>query len=666
MCGIAGLYAASDRPASRPLLLEMAGDLLHRGPDGVGLYLDGRFGMVATRLAIIDLATGDPPIANETGRYWTVQNGEIYDFVERRAELRALGHRFSTDSDTEVLVHGFETWGEDLPSHLNGDFAFAIWDRVERTAFLARDRFGVRPLFLLERDGDVAFASESPALLRHPAAERRLDPAGLTDVFTFWSAQGGRSAFTGVRELPPGHLLRIGPDGAERPRRWWALSFGPREGRRQESADVLAEELRWLLDDATRIRLRADVPVGVYLSGGLDSSSTSALARRHVLQPLRAFGLAFEDDRFDERTHQRRMADAIDVNLEQVLTHDTDVATAFPEVIGRAAMPMLRTAPAPLYELARRVHQDGYKVVLTGEGADELFGGYGIFQEAMVRRFWARRPDSRLRPALLRRIYPYLARDLARSGGFVEAFFGVGLEDVGDPLYGHRPRIATSARNLRFLHPDLRAEAAREGTPEARVLARLPEDFASFGPLGQVQWAEIETFLTGYLLHAQGDRMMMAHAVEGRVPFLDVRVAEFAADLPERMRLADLHEKPLLRRAMAPLLPPDIVRRPKRPYRAPILRPFFGPSAPDWVEATLAPETVADSGLLDPAAVAKLVAKCRRRAATGVGESDEMALVGVLSTLLLHDRYVTSPRPATRATPTREVHGDRPVSEVPA
>lgn len=643
----------------------MAGELRHRGPDGVGLYLDGPFGMVATRLAIIDLMGGNPPVANEDGSFWTIQNGEIYDFPERRQELEALGHRFSTESDTEVIVHAYEQWGVDCPAHLNGEFAFAVWDRAARETFLARDRFGVRPLFVIEADGDVAFASEIPALLRHPGVERRLDPTALVEAFTLWSVQGERSAFAGVRELPPGSWMRIGRQGAERPTRWWSLSFAPREGRRRERPELLAEELRALLDEATRIRLRADVPVGVYLSGGLDSSATAALARRHVRHPLQAFGLGFDDDRFDETSHQRQMAEAIDVDLHRVSIRDRDVADAFPDVVARAATPMLRTAPAPLWRLSKLVRDHDHKVVLTGEGADELFGGYGIFQETMVRRFWARQPDSRTRPALLTRIYPYLSRDLGRSGGFLDAFFREGLEQVDDPLYGHRPRFATSARNVRFLSADARAAAATEGSPEERLIDGLPSDFGGFGPLGQAQWLEIETFLTGYLLHAQGDRMLMAHGVEGRFPFLDVHVAAFAADLPERARLADLHEKPLLRRAMAPLLPPQIARRPKRPYRAPILRPFFGPEAPEWVADLLTPGRVEASGLFDAAAVTKLAAKCRRRAMSGMSESDEMGLVGVLSTMLLIDRLVEAPDLARAAEPTKEAMGDRVVRSIP-
>lgn len=658
MCGIAGIYRRRERVAPRGLLLDMAGELAHRGPDGVGLYLDGRFGMTNTRLSIIDLATGDQPLANEDGRLWVMQNGEIYNYVELMAELQALGHRFRTRSDTEVLVHAYEEWGEACLDRLNGEFAFAVWDRDARELFLARDRFGIRPLFLADFGGDVCFASEASALLRHPQAERRLDPFALVETFTLWAVSPDRSAFPGIYELPPGHRVRVGPNGMGPLERWWDLGFAPREGARSESPEALAEELRGLLDDATRIRLRADVPVGVYLSGGLDSSITATLARRHVQRELKGFSVGFEDARFDESAFQDSMASELGVDLARVTVTDGDVAGTFPEVVRRAEKPLLRTAPAPLLRLSRLVRESGMKVVLTGEGADEVFAGYGIFQEAMIRRFWARRPESRMRPALLGRVYPYLSRDLARGGGFLAAFFREGMEDVDDPLYSHRPRIATTRRNLRFLSDAVRATADEVGDPSARLVARLPAAYAGFGPLGQAQYLEIHTFLTGYLLHSQGDRMLMANSIEGRFPFLDVRVAEFAASLPERLRLRDLEEKHLLRRAFAPQLPAAIARRPKRPYRAPILRSFFGPGAPAYVREVLSPERVAASGFFAPRAVAQLVAKCERYVDTGLGEGEEMGLVGVLSTLLLQDAMVTNPVLAAPAVPTREVVGD--------
>jgi asparagine synthase (glutamine-hydrolysing) len=243
VCGIAGIYARPGRNASPELLLAMAGELQHRGPDGVGLYLDERFGMSNTRLAIVDLEGGDQPLSNEGGRYWVMQNGEIYNYVELQDELRSLGHRFETSSDTEVIAHAYDEWGVDCLSRLNGDFAFAVWDRQQQELFLARDRFGVRPLFLAELDGDLVFGSEAKALFRHPSARRELDPLGLVEAFTIWSILPDRSAFVGIRELAPAHYLRFGPEGLIEERRWWDHRF-PRLGeKRTETEAELEAEL---------------------------------------------------------------------------------------------------------------------------------------------------------------------------------------------------------------------------------------------------------------------------------------------------------------------------------------------------------------------------------------------------------------------------------------
>jgi len=664
MCGIAGYYRANDR-ADREFLLRMAGELEHRGPDGVGLYLDGQFGMVNTRLAIIDIEGGDQPLSDEAGRYWVMQNGEIYNYPELREELASLGHRFTTRSDTEVLAHAFEEWGADCLPKLNGEFAFAIYDYQTKRLFLARDRFGIRPLFLGRFGSDFAFASEAKALLRHPEASRSIDPLALVETFTLWAVQPDRSAFPAISELEAGHYMWVGTEGAGQPVRWWHIDFGPYEGRLRASEEELAEQVLHALDEATRIRLRSDVPVGVYLSGGLDSSATAALARRHTSGPLSAFSLSFEDPRFDESTHQDNMAAALGVELHRVSVSDEQVASALPRVVKQAEKPMLRTAPGPLLALSQLARDEGYKVVLTGEGADELFGGYNLFQEAAVRRFWARDPESRLRPQLFARLYPYLSRDLAAGGGLMAQFFRTGMEDLDDPLYSHRPRFRTTARNLRFLAPELRAQAAEVGDPEARLLARLPDEFAAVGHLGQAQYLEIITFLTGFLLHSQGDRMLAANSVEGRFPFLDVNVAELAASLPERARMNGIREKHVLRRALAGVLPSEINARPKRPYRAPILRAFFGRNAPPYVQELLQPERVAASGLFNTVAVGKLVQKAAKYVDQGLSESDEMGVVGVLSTLLLEEQFVTNPDLAPPARATRVVLG-REVAPVSA
>ena len=633
----------------------MAGELRHRGPDGTGLYLDGRFGMVNTRLAIVDLVGGDQPLSSEDGRYWVMQNGEVYNWIELRRDLRALGHRFATTSDTEVIVHAYEEWGPECLSRLNGDFAIAIWDRHREELFLARDRFGVRPLFLSEPGGDFAFASEAKALLRHPDARRELDPAGLVESFTSWSNLPERSAFSGIRELAPAHYLLLGADGRIEERRWWDVDFAPREDGATE--EEMVDEVRELLSDATRLRLRADVPVGAYLSGGLDSSAIAALTRRHLTKTLTSFAVGFEDRHYDESEFQDRMAAELGTDLTRVSVGARDIGELLPRAIELSEKPTLRTALAPLLRLSRAVREGGLKVVLTGEGADELFAGYDVFREDKVRRFWARDPESKLRPALFSRLNAFVAHDLSRSGAFLAGFYGRGLTEVDDPLYSHRIRFANTARCLRLFRPELLERAAREDAFADRLVARLPARYNSFSALGKSQYLEITTFLEGYLLHSQGDRMLMGNSIEGRFPFLDYRVAELAARLPDRMRLRGLEEKHVLRRAMAPLLPTEVSSRTKRPYRAPIGPAFVGPGAPEYVRELLQPERLEAAGVFAPDAVRRVVAKFEASGGARAGETDEMALVGAVSTMLLHEQLVASPSLAPEAVPTRVVVG---------
>lgn len=653
MCGIGGIYDGAATP-DRAVLLTMAGELDHRGPDGVGLFSDRHIGLVNTRLAIFDLAGGDQPMGTPDGRYWVVQNGEIYNHPELRAELESLGHRFASHCDTEVIVHAYQEWGPACLERFNGPFAFAVWDRVTRELFLARDRYGVRPLFVARYGNQLVFASEAKAILRHPSARRELDPRGLVETFTLWGILPDRSAFTGIGELAPGHWLRIGPNG-EQLTRWWDLPFAPRELQRRESVDELADELFELLEDATRLRLRADVSVAAYLSGGLDSSAIAALAQRVGTGSLQCFGIGFADAHFDEADHQRRLAAQLGIELTQTVVDGADIASHFPEVVRLGEKPILRTAPAPLLKLSKLARDAGFRVVLTGEGADEVFAGYTTFTEAQVRRFWARDPSSQWRPALFDRLYPWLVQDLGRAPQFTRQFFGAGLGDVDDVLYSHQIRFATTSRALRLLNEQTRSSALGDEAPIARLRRQLPAHLEKSTGLGRAQYVEIATFLSGYLLHSQGDRMLMGNSVEGRFPFLDHRVGEFAASLPDSVRLAGLKEKYLLRKAVARVLPAEVAARPKRPFRAPIHRSFFGPEAPEWVQEVLRPEAVRASGLFEPAAVERLRRKCMNSLDRGLSEGDEMALVGVLSTQLLHQQFVVDPAPAKRAVAARTI-----------
>ncbi len=648
MCGIAGIYEGKGRSAERDQLLTLAGELRHRGPDGTGLLLDGPFGMINTRLAVIDLESGDQPQGTEDGRYWLVQNGEIYNYRALRRELEQLGHRFRTTSDTEVLLHAFEHWGAACLPRLNGDFAFAVWDTHTRELFLARDRFGVRPLYLAHTDDRLAFASEVRALLRLPGQARALSPDAVVQTFQLWSTLPGTSAFEGVSELPAGHWLRWKPGAAPVAVRWWGLDFGGPV--RTEHESELADELRELLQDSVAIRARADVPVAAYVSGGLDSSATAALMQQTLGTQLHGFAVGFADSGFDETPQQDELARALNLNLQRVTVGDSDIAELFPRVIELSERPMLRTAPAPLLRLSALARHSGFPVVLTGEGADELFGGYSIFKEAAVRRFWARNPESKLRPRLFARLHPYLINDLSRGGGMLANYFGYRLQDTDNPLYSHSNRYRNGQRNLRFLT----AEALGGTTdPELALLKQLPDGFSDFGPLGQAQYLEVRTFMEGYLLHSQGDRMLMGNGVEGRFPFLDHRLAEFAMALPARLRLNGLQEKYLLRKAVGPLLPRDVTRRTKRPYRAPLLRPFLSAGAPTWVSDLLDPDNVRRSGLFDADMVERLVSKARARLDSGLSEMDEMALMGVMSSMLLKQQLVDEPALAAPAVADR-------------
>ncbi|MDW8308836.1 MAG: asparagine synthase (glutamine-hydrolyzing) [Verrucomicrobiales bacterium] len=646
MCGIAGIFnRLHPRPVAESDLRQMLALLRHRGPDEFGLLLDGEVGLGNARLSIIDLSGGSQPIANEDESLWIVFNGEIFNYVELRPELEARGHRFRTASDTEVILHLFEEFGPDCLHRLNGQFAIAIWDRRRRALFLARDRLGVRPLFYTETpDGELIFASEIKSLLCHPNVRAELDPVVVAEIFRFWAPLPPRTVFRDIVELPAGHYLEADARGI-RVTRFWANRFpeapvGRAPALRDAEVRTRIEEFRELLIDACRIRLRADVPVGAYLSGGLDSSTIASVVRRYATNRLVTFSIAFTDQHFDESAFQREMAAHLGTEHHVVCATHADIGRVFPEVIWHTETPIMRTSPAPMFLLSKLVRESGFKVVLTGEGADEFLAGYDIFKEAKVRRFWAAQPDSALRPLLFKRLYPDIPALGQNNAAYLSAFFGNGVADVASPLYSHAVRWRNNSRTWRFFEPS--ALLVNAGQCDARVAALLPPEFGRWTPLAQAQFLEIAVFLSQYLLSSQGDRVAMAHSIEGRFPFLDVRVVEFCNRLDPRLKLRGLTEKWLLKQAAQPWLPDLIRRRPKRPYRAPIHRSFFNDATPDYVRELLAPDALRQTGLFRPAAVTQLVTKIESGAP--VGETDDMALAGILSTQLVHHLFVKQHR----------------------
>jgi asparagine synthase (glutamine-hydrolysing) len=578
-----------------------------------------------------------------------VFNGEIFNYLELREELVALGHRFRTRSDTEVIVHAWEAWGERAFERFNGQFAIALWDTRSEELVLARDRLGVRPVYLCEHEGRLWFASEVKAIFAgDPSIPRRLDPVGLGETFTFWTVVPPQSVFEGVTELEPGHVRRVSSRGT-RDHAFWSPRYPtPAAGGFQGSLPDAVRAVRTALEEAVRLRmLRADVPVGSYLSGGLDSSLIAALGREVKGDRFCTFSIRFEDAEYDETPYQRAVVARIGSDHREIVVRRADIAACFPAVVEHAERPLLRTAPAPLFLLSGLVREAGIKVVLTGEGSDEMFAGYDLFREGKVRRFWGRQPASALRPRLLERLYPYLARSPVTQRALAQEFFGKQREEWAAPGFAHRTRWQPAAALQRLFVPEVR-RAAEGADVVGRLLASLPVDFRSWGSLAQDQYLEVRTLLSGYLLSSQGDRMLMAHSVEGRFPFLDANVVELANSLPASFKLHGLDEKHVLKRVAEGLVPEEVLRRPKQPYRAPDALSFVGAGAPDWVGDRLTREATARVGVFEPAAVERLWRKCQ---ATGGGgqfsNADNMALVGVLSTALLHEGLVRA-SPAAR------------------
>lgn len=639
MCGIAGiLTTASNGPVSLEELRRMIAMLGHRGPDGHGLYRGDGVGLAHARLSLVDLAGGFQPLRNTDGTMWLIFNGEIFNYVELRRELAALGHRFYTEGDGEVIVHCYERYGPRAWTMLNGQFAFALWDSRTRRLWLVRDRLGILPLHYAEVDGHLMFASECKALFAGGRLEPRIDARALAEAFSCWSAAAPRTMFAGVRMVPPGTALCFDQDALRRTEhRYWQPEPAT-ASLAGISVDDAVDRLEGHLSRAVNLRLRADVPVGCYISGGLDSSVIGGLATGRSGRPLETFGIRFADPAFDETAEQRRVVAALGTRHHEILCDGDDIRRALEQVVWHCEMPLLRTSPVPLYLLAGLVRASGITTVLTGEGADELLAGYTIFKEDQIRRFWARQPESRIRPALLHRIHHYVGAEGARATGLWRDFFRRGLLDTGHPFYSHLIRWHNTGWTLRLLAPEVAGSFDLDGMM-ADAERDMPPGWRQWDPLTRSQWIEIRSFMSSYLLSCQGDRVAMAHGVEARYPFLDPEVVDFCLALPKRHKLLGLRDKLVLRRLAARRLPAEIWGRRKQPFRAPIGTALFGPGAPSSIGEALSADGLAGDELLDGGVAGRLIDKARRQNGRMDSERAEMGLIGVLTLRLLRKQF---------------------------
>jgi asparagine synthase (glutamine-hydrolysing) len=638
MCGIAGIF---NPKASGAVVLDslkrMISLLHHRGPDGYGFYTHEQIGLAHARLSVIDLEGGWQPIHNEDKSLWVIFNGEIFNYKELRAELEERGHHFYTHSDTEVIVHLFEEKGPDCLTSLNGQFAIAIYNQTDNSLFLARDRMGIRPLFYTFHRGTFYFASEIKSIFAADTAiPRAINPEVLSEIFTFWAPGGDETVFSGVKQLPPGHWMIVNRDGAVKQQEYWDIPFGATPETDALSEEGYSAKLRDLLIDAVRLQLRADVPVGAYLSGGLDSSAITTLVRNYTNNPLKTFSVTFSDKVYDESAEQNLMIQYLKTDHHSVQCSYRDVADHFEEVIWHTEIPILRTAPTPLFILSELVRQNGYKVVLTGEGSDEVLGGYDIFKEAKIRAFIHRQPDSDIRPFLLKRLYPYLALSPTKSAEYAKKFFKTDADWSEDLFYAHRPRWQTTERTKLFFSEDL--HRAAQGDIIDKLAARYRSKLVGLDLFSRAQYLESHLLLGNYLLSSQGDRMGMGHSIEGRFPFLDHNVVEFACTIPPHLRMKVLNEKNILKKAMQGLLPEKIISRKKQPYMAPDILSFFGDDSPEYLKYYLSESMLTEAGFFKPQAVKQLVQKCGKNSRQGFREN--MAFIGILSTQILYDKFI--------------------------
>lgn len=638
MCGIAGIYyqkgAIDD---SETLLLRMLARMWYRGPDENGIYVNKHVAIGSVRLSIIDIKSGQQPLSTPDGKYWIVFNGEIFNYIELKTDLIRLGYRFRTESDTEVLLLSYLAYGPGCLNRLNGQFVFAIWNNEQKELFMARDRVGIRPLFYTSVNGCFIFGSEIKTLFEHPGVSAEIDPVSLKQIFTFWSTLTPGTVFKGIFELPPGHYIRISDKGtAIKP--YWSLAYpAGGQGYFKGSVNDAAAELETLLTDAVRIRLRADVQVAAYLSGGLDSSATTALIKKVAPETLQTFSIGFQDTEFDETSYQQEVSRYLGTRHTAFTCTHQDIGNFFPDVVWHSEIPILRTAPVPMYCLSKKVRENRIKVVITGEGADEMLAGYDIFKEAVIREFWSRDPDSKYRPLLLQKLYPYLAQFQGRNKSMLKFFYGYQLKDTASPFYSHIIRWRNTSGLHNFFSEDIRA--AMDGNDQYEEVKRLlPAGFDSYDRLGKAQWLETAIFMSSYLLSSQGDRVSMANSVEGRYPFLDYRVIEFAASLPSDYKMHGLNEKFILKRMMKDRLPESVLKRPKQAYRAPISKSFLSSPARDYVYELLSDTDIMKVGLFSFPLVSKLLQKI----STGelVTEVENMALSGLISTQLVYHQYI--------------------------
>ena len=638
MCGIVACYSRRE-PVSETALARATHSLYHRGPDGRRHWMsaDGKVGLGHARLSIIDLTTGDQPIPSEDGRTRIVVNGEFYGYEAIQRELEARGHRLRTRSDSEIALHLWEDYGAQCLHHLRGEFAIVLWDEARRTIFAARDRFGIKPLFYAWHQDTLYFASEVKALFA-AGVPPRWDEESVYNAVAFGGHQV-RTLFDGVHQSPPGHYL-IATDRHVQVTRYWDFDYPPagQAGAGRSDADHVAE-FRHELEESVRIRLRADVPVGVYLSGGLDSCAVLGLAARHHPDPIRAFTLTVDQAASDEGPIAKEMAALAGAQFHTIPIRQQDLADNFADAIHQAETLCVNAHGVAKYLLSRAVRDAGYKVVITGEGSDEILGGYPHFRRDML--LYNREGQD---PAAIQELLAWLDKENTVSRGLLLPDGEIGPVDRVKRILGYVPSwIETFASRATKMRPLLsRGLQARYGPTEGAY--PFLDDLDVRGqltgrdPLHQSLYLWSKTAMAGYILTMLGDRMEMAHSIEGRVPFLDHTLIELIRSQPVHMKIRGMTEKYVLREAVRDCITDTVYRRQKHPFLSPPATLTPEESFHTYVQDTLRGPTLAAMPFFDQREVVALLDRLPQMD-TGARTANDQVLMLLVSMCVLQERF---------------------------
>ena len=594
MCGICGgVDLGRKLQDPHPVLQRMCQVLIHRGPDDEGYFFDGEAMLGMRRLSIIDLVTGRQPISNENGTLHLVFNGEIYNYRDIRQGLEQKGHRFQTSSDSEVIIHAYEEYGRDCLNHFNGMFAFAIWDSVNRALFLARDRVGIKPLYYWSRPGEIVFGSELTALIAHPHVPRQIDPAALDAFLTFEYIPHPQTIFDDVKKLPPGHWLLF-QDGRVRVEPYWNVRYNPITA---DEASCI-EQLTGLLEDAVRLQLVSDVPLGAFLSGGIDSSTVVAGMSAARPDSIRTYSIGFGEESYNELPSARAVAERFGTQHHETILRP-EIGGLVEKLVGHLDEPLGDFSIFPTYLVSEVAGRD-VKVVLSGDGGDELFGGYETYQAEQIDRHYRKLPDFLRRqvlPGMMTRIPPRPEKKgiVNKAKRFVEG----GALPQG---WGHtRWMMFLNDQEKKSLYsPALQAELAGR-QPATGFVERHYQDAAAWDPLAQQQYVDLKSYLVDNIL-TKVDRMSMAASIEARVPLLDYRIVEFALNLPPHFKRLRGESKVILRRAMSGRLPEVVLNKPKQGFSIPLKHWLRGPLRPLMTDL-LASDTIRRRGYFQAAAI---------------------------------------------------------------